>query len=147
DLADLDAVFRGPDGHLDEHQLAADVGGARVVDERDDVDELLELLGDLLDGGVLPRDDERRAREAGAFGLGDRERLDVVAPPGEEAGHAKQDARLVADRDGEDVTGDRHAGTAVTGSGSASDSGSWSPMIISSTPAPAGTMGQTFSAS
>src|SRR5690606_12165243 len=68
DLPDLDPVVRRPDGDLDEHQLAADVRRVRVVDDGEDVDELLELLRDLLDGRVLAGHDERRAREAGALG-------------------------------------------------------------------------------
>src|SRR5690606_30354777 len=93
DLPNLDPVVGRAYCDLDEHQLAADVVRAGVVDDREHVDELLELLRHLLHGGVLARDDERGARQAGALGLGHRQRLDVVAAPREAPGGAQERAR------------------------------------------------------
>src|SRR5919201_4501818 len=48
-----------PGAHLDEHQLALDVLGLREVDHLDDVDELIQLLGNLLDHIVRAGSDDR----------------------------------------------------------------------------------------
>src|SRR5690606_27123155 len=103
DLPDLDPVVRRAHGDLDEHQLAVDVLRAAVVDDGDDVDELLQLLLYLLYRALLAGADEGRAAEPRLVGLGDRERLDVVAAPCEETGDAQQHPWAVAHRDGEDV--------------------------------------------
>ena len=89
--------------HLDEHQLALDVVALGQVDDLHDLDELVQLLRDLLDHVVRAGGDDRHPRHRRVLGRRHRQRLDVVAARGEQAGDARQRARLVLDEDREDV--------------------------------------------
>ena len=93
--------------HLDEHQLALDVLGFREVDDLHHLDQLVELLGDLLDHVLGARGDDGHARHRRVLGGRDRERLDVVAARGEQARDAREGAGLVFDQHGDDVSGHR----------------------------------------
>src|SRR5664280_2735302 len=99
DLGDLQHVVAlfAFGGDLDQHEL----GGHRVlrlkVADLDDVDQLVELLGDLVDGVLGAVDHDRHAREVRVFALADGEALDVEAPAGEQAGHPGQHAGFVLD--------------------------------------------------
>ena len=73
--------------YLDEHQLTLDVRGFGQIDNLDDIDQLVELLGDLLDDFFGADADDGHARQRGIFGRCDGERLDVVASGGEQAGN------------------------------------------------------------
>ena len=61
----------GPD--LDQQQLAVDRGRAVELDDLDHLDQLVELLGDLLERGVLDVDDDRHPGDLGVLGRADRE--------------------------------------------------------------------------
>src|SRR5687768_9043424 len=110
--------------HLDQHQLALDVVAVGEIDHLHHVDQLVELLGDLLDHLVGPGRDDGHPRKRRVLGGRDGERLDVVAARGEEARHARERAGLVLEEDGDDVPHTR---------------------IISDRPLPPGTIGNTFS--
>jgi len=89
--------------HLDEHELALDVLGAREVGELDDRDQLVELLLDLLEHLVVAARDEGDARDRRVHRLGDGEALDVEAASAEQPGDASQDTELVLDQHGDGV--------------------------------------------
>ena len=100
--ADLDPLLRrGLD--LDEHQVALDEVLAADVLHLDDGDDLVELLADLLQLGVVAVDDEGHARQVGLLGLADGEAVDVEAARGEHAGDVGQDAGLVLHQRRQDV--------------------------------------------
>src|SRR5215211_7943019 len=89
---------RGPDLHQD--QLAAD----RALLQFDDLEhlhQLVELLGDLFEHNVLDGHGQGDPGHVGVLGGADRQRLDVVAPPGDQAGHPGQYAGLVLHQDAE----------------------------------------------
>ena len=69
----------------------------------DDGDDLVELLADLLEDGVVAVDDEGHAREVVVLGLADGEAVDVEPAGGEHAGDVGQDAGLVLHQGGEHV--------------------------------------------
>ena len=114
--------------HLDEHQLALDVVALGQVDDLHHLDQLVQLLGDLLDDVVGARGDDRHPRHRRVLGRRHGQRLDVVAARGEQARDARQRARLVLDEDGQDVS--HHSSSA---------------RIISVSPLPPGIIGNTFS--
>ena len=91
----------GPD--LDEQQLAVDRPGAVELDDLDHLDELVELLGDLLERGLVDVDHDGHPRDLGVLGRADGEAVDVVAAAREQARDAGQDAGLVLDQDGQGV--------------------------------------------
>src|SRR3954454_18991966 len=102
ELDDLGAVLNcGGDleeGHLPRHRLFR----LHVADLQH-VDELVQLLGhlvDRVDGAVEGEGDPRDGR---VVGRSDGEGVDVEAATGEEPGDARQHARLVLDLDREDV--------------------------------------------
>ena len=98
----------GPQGH--EHELALDrVAGVELADLHH-VDQLVELLGDLLERGRLDVDHDRDAAEPVVLGGGDGQREDVEAAPGEQAGHAGQHAGLVLDQHDQRVVAGIDAG-------------------------------------
>src|SRR5262249_39405734 len=70
--------------HLDQHQLAVDRHGTVELDDLDDLDELVQLLGHLLQRGVLDVDDDRHPRDLLVLGGAHGEGLDVEAAPAEE---------------------------------------------------------------
>jgi hypothetical protein len=73
------------------------------VDDLDDVDELVELLHDLLDDEDVAANDQGHARHRGVEGLPHGQALDVVAPGGEEPGHAREHAEAVLHENGDGV--------------------------------------------
>src|SRR5262249_34977140 len=94
------------------------------IDDLDHVDQLVQLLGDLLDHLVRARGDDRHARQRRVLGRGHGQRLDVVAARREQPRHARQRAGLVLEQHRDDVPHTR---------------------IISESPLPPGTIGNTFS--
>src|SRR5699024_9239387 len=125
-----------------------DLAGVRVVgfllDDLDDVDQLVELLGDLLQRGVLHRDDDRHPRDVLGLGGADGQRLDVETAPGEQRRHPSQHTGLVFDEHRQRMSlpaGGHHACPSLS---SSSNSGrmpraAW----ISSLLVPAATIGHT----
>src|SRR3984957_21217478 len=95
------AVGVGPD--LDQHELA--LYGLRwlKLDDLDDVDQLVELLGHLLQRMFLAVHHDSHPGDLLVLGGPDREGLDVETAPGEQAGDADQDSRFVLDQDREGV--------------------------------------------
>jgi hypothetical protein len=88
---------------LDQHHLALDVRPLGQVLELDHVDQLVQLLGDLLDDRVVAARDQGHARQARILGRRDRQRLDVVAARREQPGDPRQRTGLVFQQDGDDV--------------------------------------------
>src|SRR5215218_5367082 len=110
DLHDL-AAARAVGGDLEQRELARDGLRRLEVADLDHVDELVQLLGDLVDRVHRPVERERDARERLYVGRADGERVDVEAAAGEQPGDPGQDARLVLHQDREDVLAARpHAG-------------------------------------
>src|SRR5688572_19963548 len=122
------AVLAGG-AHLHEHELALDVLALREVDDLHHVDQLVQLLGDLLDHLVGARGDDGHPGHGGVLGRRNGERLDVVAAGGKQARHPRQGAGLVLHEDRKDVA---HGYSS-------------SERIISEMPLPPGTIGNTFS--
>ena len=93
--------------HAEERHLASHGPVGLHVADLDHVDELVELLGDLVDrvDGAVER--ERHARDVRVLGGADRQRVDVEAAAAEQAGDAREDAGLVLDQEGEDVLAPR----------------------------------------
>src|SRR3972149_3469853 len=118
-----------PGAHLDEHQLALDVLGLGKIDHLHHVDQLVELLGDLLDHVLGAGGDDGHARQRRILRRRDGERFDVVAARGKQPRDARQRPGLVLDQHRDDVT--RHRS---------------SERIISVIPLPPGIIGYTFSA-
>jgi hypothetical protein len=63
------------------------------------VHQLVELLGHLLQRGLLGVDHDGHPGDLRVLGLTDRERVDVEPAAGEQPGHPGQDARLVFHQD------------------------------------------------
>ena len=94
--------------NLEHRQLPPhEVRLADVVLDGHHVDQLVELLGDLLDGLVVAVGDQGDARDLGIQGGRDVQTVDVVAAAAEHADHARQHAELVAHQDGDGVTHSR----------------------------------------
>ncbi len=93
-LHDLGARL-GIDRHAHEHQLAVDEFRLAEVMHFEHVDQLVELLDDLVQGGVVAAGDDGHAGGVGVLGRGDVERVNVVAAAAKEAGHAREHAELV----------------------------------------------------
>src|SRR3954453_1530279 len=90
---------------LHEQQLALDGGALLQLDDLDHLDQLVQLLGDLLERRGLGVGDDRHAGEVGVLGRADGERLDVEAAAAEQRRDAGQDTGLVLDQDRERVAG------------------------------------------
>src|SRR5262249_24944213 len=88
---------------FEQHELALEMLPAGHVFDADDVDELVQLVGDLLDHRVGPFGDECDARYRWVVRGRYRKGFDVVAAGGEEAGYAGQGAGFVLQEDGDDV--------------------------------------------
>ena len=84
--------------HLDQQQLALHGLLLLQLDDLEDVDQLVELLGDLLERGALDAHQDRDARDLLVLGRADRERLDVEAAPAEQARDPGEHAGLVLDQ-------------------------------------------------
>src|SRR5712692_7830418 len=89
--------------YFDQHELALDVLGLRQVDHLHHLDQLVQLLGDLLDHVLGAGRDDGHARHRRIFGRRHGERLDVVAAGGKQAGNAGQRSGLVLHENGDDV--------------------------------------------
>ena len=106
DLHDLGALG-AVGGDLEQRELAGD-GVARLeVADLQDVDQLVQLLGDLVDRVQRAVDGQRDARQPPLVGRADREGVDVEAAPREQARDARQHAGLVLDEDRQDVLAPR----------------------------------------
>src|SRR6478735_7934045 len=123
--------------NLDEQDLALDRRVRLELDDLEHLDELVELLGYLFQGGALDLDDDRDARDLGQLGRADGEGVDVEAPAREERRHAGQDAGLVLDEDRQGVLAHAQSSRSQTGA-------SWRAAWIMSLLTPAGTMGHTM---
>jgi hypothetical protein len=85
--------------HLEQHQFPIDhLAGIEVLDLHD-VDELVELLGHLLETDVVAAHHDRDARQRRVLGDAHRERVDVESASREERRHAREHARLVLHED------------------------------------------------
>ena len=103
DLGALGA--RGLDLH--QHQLALDMGAFRQVHQLDHFDQLVEVLGDLLDHLIVPHGGQRQTRQGRVLGRRHGQAFDVVVALGEQADHAGQCAWLVFQQQGNDVSHDQ----------------------------------------
>ena len=89
--------------HRDEHELALDRLVGVQLGDLDHRDQLVELLGDLLERRRLGVDHDRHPAEPLVLGRADRERHDVEPAPREQAGDAREHAELVLHQHAEDV--------------------------------------------
>src|SRR6188472_3044900 len=89
--------------HLHQQQLALHRLRRLELDDLDDVHELVELLGHLLEREVLDGDDDRHPRDARLLGGAHRERGDVEPAAGEQPRDAGEHAGLVLDEHRERV--------------------------------------------
>src|SRR5580692_2480385 len=129
------AVGVGAD--LDQHELTLHRLRGFKLDDLDDVDQLVELLGHLLKGMLLAVHHDRHPGDLLVLGRSDREGLDVEAAPGEQAGDADEDPWLVLDQDRE--------GVLLAHSSVASHSGAMPRAnLMSLLLVPAATIGQTI---
>ena len=88
---------------LEQRHLAGDRGVGLHVADLDHVDELVELLGDLIDRVHGAVDGQRHPRDVRILGRADRERVDVEAAAAEQTGDPGQDAGPVLDQQREQV--------------------------------------------
>jgi hypothetical protein len=79
--------------HLDQHQLALGVAAFGQVDDLDDLDQPVQVLGDLLDDLVGAGGDDGHARQRRVLGRRHGQALDVVA-----AGREQRPPRATAHR-------------------------------------------------
>ncbi len=103
DITPHDIRLLGPHLQFEQHELALQMLAAGHVLDADDVDQLVQLVGDLLDHRVRPFGDEGDARYRRIVRGGYRKGLDVVAAGREQAGYAREGAGLVLQEDGDDV--------------------------------------------
>ena len=94
-------------GDLEQRELAGDRLGRLEVADLDDVDQLVQLLGHLIDRVHRAVEGQRDARQRRVVGRADGERVDVEAAAREQARDAGQYAGLVLDQDREDVLASR----------------------------------------
>src|SRR5690606_32107372 len=121
-----------------QHELALDGRRGVQLDDLQDVDQLVELLGDLLQRQVGDVHHDRHPGDLRVLGDADRERLDVEAAPGEQRRDPGQDAGLVLHEHRQGVQAHR-------GQSPFSHSGAMSRAILmSSWVVPAATIGQTM---
>src|SRR5579863_4571331 len=128
----------GVGADLDQHQFALHGLRRLKLNDLDDIDELVELLGDLLERVLLAVHHDRHPGDLLVLGRPDREGLDVEAAPGEQAGDADQDARLVLDKDREGVLLAHHS-SVESHSGAMPRANLMSLLLV-----PAATIGQTI---
>src|SRR5699024_7572167 len=107
DLHDL-ATVGGVGTDLDQREFAGHRARRVLLDDLDDVDQLVELLGHLLEREVLDGHDDGHPRQSVRLRGPDRQGLDVEAPAGEERGHAREHARLVLHQDAQGVGASGH---------------------------------------
>src|SRR5262249_43199592 len=101
-LHDL-AARRGVGRDLEQRELARDRLGRLEVADLDHVDELVQLLGDLVDRVHRAVQGQRDPRQRRIVRRTHGQRVDVEPAAGEKARNARQNARLVLDQDPEDV--------------------------------------------
>src|SRR5690606_19950429 len=101
-LDDLGA-HAGVGAHLDEHEFAGDGRLVLLLDDLDDVDELVELLGDLLERELVDGHHDRHPRDVGHLGATDGKGFDVEAASREQRCDSGEHARLVLDENTEGV--------------------------------------------
>src|SRR5699024_1853636 len=90
---------------VDRPEPAADAVGVGQLLDVDDLDQLVELAGDLVQLLGADVDDDRHAGDLAVLGRADDEVVDVEVTPGEEDRDAGQDAGVVLDQDGQGVPG------------------------------------------
>ena len=90
---------------LDEQELALDGRGRIQLDDLQDVDELVQLLGHLLDRKLGGVHHDGHAGNARVLGLSDGEGMDVEGSARKKGGDSREHARLVLDQNGQRVTG------------------------------------------
>src|SRR5882724_2172510 len=122
---------------LDQHELALHRLRRLELNDLDDVDQLVELLRHLLKRVLLAVHHDGHPGDLRVLGRSDRERLDVEAAPGEQAGDPDQDARFVLDQDREGVLLAHKSVTSHSGAMSRA-------CLMSSLLVPAATIGQTI---
>src|SRR5690349_13764234 len=146
------AADRGIGPHLHQEHLALHRLGRLQLHDLEDVNELVELLRDLLEGEVLDGDDDRHAGDVGVLGGPDGQRLDVEAAPREQARHAGEHTGLVLDEHRQRVALHHGWASSMTASISAGPAASSSlsnsgrmlrAAMIWSLPVPAATIGHT----
>src|SRR6267142_1319753 len=103
---------------LDQHQLALDVRRLRQVHDLHHFDQLVQLLGDLLDDVIRPGGDDGHAGQRRFLGGRHRERYEVVAACGKKTRNPGKRARLVFEHDRNNVS---HRSLAEAGSSGAFD--------------------------
>ena len=91
---------------LHQHDAAGDGGVLLEADDLEHRDDLVQLLGHLLDDQLVGVDHDRDAVDSRGLGVGRDQRDEVVAAAGEHAGHARDDAVDVLDEDAERVADD-----------------------------------------
>ncbi len=85
-------------GNLDQRQLALDARIVGQVTHFADLDDLVELLGDLLDGRTRPVDDHGQTHDPGFVGPPDGQALDGERALAEEAQHAVENDGALLNR-------------------------------------------------
>ncbi len=78
------------------------IAAGHVLD-RDHIDQFQQLRVDLRDDGIRSDGDQGHARDGGVVRRGDRQRLDVVAASGNQAGDAGERAGFVLQENRNDV--------------------------------------------
>src|SRR5215211_2501381 len=127
---------------LDQDQLALDGPVRLQLDDLEHVDQLIELLGDLLEGPLGAVDHDRHAAAARVLGGADGQAVDVEAAPAEQPRDAGQDPGLVLDQD-RDGVGAHQARTSRRVAAACSSGLNSGPRMISSLGRPAATIGKT----
>src|SRR5690606_36202014 len=85
--------------HLDQHQLTLDMSTFRQVNELHHLNQLVELLGDLLDNPIRADRGHRQARQCRLFGRCDRQGFNVVIALGKKTNNPREGARFVLKQD------------------------------------------------
>src|SRR6185437_3143274 len=135
------ATGTGVGAHLDQRELARHRVVVVLLDDLDDVDQLVELLGDLLERGLLGGHHDGHPRHVLLLGGTHRQRLDVETAPREQRRDPSENAGLVFDQHRERMgLGDHQACPSVMSSNSGRmPRACW----ISSLLVPAATIGHT----
>ena len=89
--------------HLQQHQFPFHGRDGGQVDHAEHVDQLVELLGHLLEGAVVALHHHGEPGDASGLGGPHRQAFDVEAPAGEQPGDATQRPRLVFNQHREGV--------------------------------------------
>src|SRR5215207_4897353 len=127
---------------LDQDQLPLHRPVRLQLDDLEHVDQLIELLGDLLEGTLGAVDHDRHAAAARVLGRSHGQAVDVEAAPAEHPRDAGQDPRLVLDQH-RDRVGAHEDRTSLRVAAACSSGENSGPRMISSLGRPAGTIGKT----